>query len=126
MSDDSVLWQLRRAFARINKQAEAAERSAERVRRKAERKKGSRIRSIAAAKAKEDAEKFGASILARPCSECGKPAKADPEFFLNPVQCERCSSLSQSIHLGIHARESIDFSEVTILKGGAPGLGKRK
>lgn len=126
VDDRKLLLQLRYAFAYLNKKARAEEHQADLARREPELRKRRKEREAAAAKAKADEEKFQASLLTRPCTECGKPTTADPEFFLNPVQCERCISLGQSIHLGINARESIGFREVTIVQGGAPGLGKRK
>lgn len=126
MSDKELLLQLRYAFAYLNKKARAEEHQADLARREPELRRRRKEREIAAANAKADEKKFQASLLTRPCIECGKPTSADPDFFLNPVQCERCASISQSIQLGISARESADFREVTILPGGAPGLGKRK
>ncbi len=87
-------------------------------------RKTARAKAVARAQAAEDA--FNASMAIRPCRECGKPTKADPEFFLNPVTCQRCKDRSRDIDLGIHPRKHDNFSEVTVFKGGSPGLGKRK
>ena len=84
------------------------------------------IRERAAAKAQAAANAFKASQQIRPCMECGMPTKADTEFFLNPVMCQRCKDLSRDIDLGVHPRKHDDFSEITVFKGGAPGLGRRK
>lgn len=126
MSDKKLLLQLRYAFAYINKKARAEEHHADLARREPELRRRRKEREAAAAKARAEEEKYQATMRTRPCSECGKPTSADPDFFLNPVQCERCVSLGESIKLGINAREAVGFSEVTILPGGAPGLGKRK
>lgn len=126
MAQDWVTEQLRKAFVRINKAAEAEEKRAAKEQRKKDRKSSSKARAAAIARAQKQAEELEQSRTVRPCSECGKPAKADPEFFLNPVQCDHCRERSKSIDLGIHPRGSVEFSAVSILKGGAPGLGKRK
>ncbi|WP_135309612.1 hypothetical protein [Pseudomonas nabeulensis] len=87
-------------------------------------RKSSRAKAIARAQAAEDA--FKASMEIRLCRECGKPTKADPEFFLNPVTCQKCKDRARDIGLGIRPRKHDDYSEITVFKGGAPGLGKRK
>ena len=126
MVQDWVTEQLRIAFIRINKAAEAAEKNALKAQRKKERRDTAKSRAAATDRARQKAEELEQSRSIRPCADCGKPAKADPEFFLNPVLCDHCLERSQSIDLGIHPRKSVDFSAVSILKGGAPGLGKRK
>ena len=126
MAQDWVTEQLRIAFVRINKAADAAEKSAAKAKRKKERQATAKARAAALDRARKQAEALQQSMASRPCSDCGKPAKADPEFFLNPVQCDHCRERSKSIDLGIHPRGSVEFSAVSILKGGAPGLGKRK
>ena len=126
MAIDWLTEQLRKAFIPINKKADKAQKVAERELRKKERRKNSKARFARAEKARLDAESFEKSKVERPCRECGRPAKADPEFFLNPVLCQRCKGRANDIDLGIHPRKGDDFTEVTIFKGGAPGLGRRK
>lgn len=122
MATDWVTEQLRKAFIEINAQAHKAEAKEKKVKSRSELK----IRSRAAARAAEESAKFAQSQKVRPCHECGKPAKADPEFFLNPVMCQRCKDRFRDVDLGIHPRKGDDFSEVTVFQGGAPGLGRRK
>lgn len=119
MATDWVTEQLRKAFIKINAKAERAE---FKRRKRAEAK----LKASALAKAAEEAAAWSLSQKVRPCHECGKPAKADPDFFLNPVMCQRCKDRSRDVDLGIHPRKRDDFSEITIFKGGAPGLGRRK
>ncbi|ENB9667751.1 hypothetical protein CMV24_29440 [Pseudomonas plecoglossicida] len=119
MATDWVTEQLRKAFIKINAKAERAE---------TKRRKRSEAKAKAQAKAKaaKESEAWALSQRVRPCHECGKPAKADPEFFLNPVICPKCKDRSRDVDLGIHPRKRDDFSEITVFKGGAPGLGRRK
>jgi hypothetical protein len=126
MSVDWITEQLRIAFIPINKAAEKADKAALRKQRKEERAKNAKSRLIATAKARAASEAFDESMKTRPCSECRKPTRADPEFFLNPVLCQKCKDRSRDIDLGIHPRAHDHFSEVTVFKGGSPGLGKRK
>lgn len=122
MANDRLTEQLRNAFIKINAKADRV--AANEKKRKA--RKQSKLRAKAIAKCAEDSAKFEQSQKIRPCQECGKPAKADPEFFLNPVICQRCKDRSRDIDLGIHPRKCDDFSEITVFKGGAPGLGRRR
>jgi hypothetical protein len=122
MATDWVTEQLRKAFIKINAKAEREEAKEKKRRARNELK----ARSRAVARAADESAKFALSQKIRPCHECGKPAKADPEFFLNPVMCQRCKDRSRDVDLGIHPRKRDDFSEITILKGGAPGFGRRK
>jgi hypothetical protein len=122
MATDWLTEQLRIAFIKINAKADRA--AANEKKRQA--RKQSKLRAKAIAKAAEESAKFAQSQKIRPCRECGKPAKADPEFFLNPVMCQRCKDRSRDVDLGIHPRKRDDFSEITVFKGGAPGLGRRK
>lgn len=84
------------------------------------------IRDRATAKALAAANAFKSSQQIRPCIDCGAATNADPEFFLNPVMCQRCKDRSRDVDLGIHPRKHDDFSEIKVFKGGSPGLGKRK
>lgn len=122
MATDSVTEELRKAFIKVNAKAE---KEAQR-----KKKKLSKLSPSGRAKAVERAARLAAeweqAQRTRPCSECGKPAKADPEFFLNPVMCQRCKDQAHDVDLGIHPRKHEDFSEITVFKGGSPGLGKRK
>jgi hypothetical protein len=122
MATDWVTEQLRKAFIQVNAKAEREETKQKKRRVRNELK----ARSKAVARAVEESAKFAQSQKIRPCHECGTPAKADPEFFLNPVMCQRCKDRSRDVDLGIHPRKRDDFSEITVFKGGAPGLGRRK
>mgnify|MGYP001760158080 FL=1 len=122
MATDWVTEQLRKAFIKINAEAEKAIKRENKLR---DRKK-SKLRAAAIAKAAQESAEGEQSKKVRPCYECGRPAKADPEFFLNPVRCQRCKDLSRDVDLGVHPRKHDDFSEITVFKGGAPGLGRRK
>ena len=122
-TDDWVTEQLRLAFKKINAKADLESKKAS---KKERRKLGVKDRLKAIARAEQASADLAKAMKTRPCSECGKPTKADPEFFLNPVMCQRCKDQSQDIDLGIHPRKHDDFSEITVFKGGSPGLGKRK
>lgn len=123
MATDWVTEQLRLAFKKINAKAELA---AKKASKKERRKLGAKDRLMAISRAQQATDDLAKAMKTRPCSECGKPAKADPEFFLNPVMCQRCKDQLRDIDLGIHPRKHDDFSEITVFKGGSPGLGKRK
>lgn len=122
MAIDWVTEQLRKAFIKINAEADRAAKREKKLRSR----KDSKLRAKALDVAAEESEKWAQCQKVRPCRECGEPAKADPEFFLNPVICQRCKDRSRDIDLGIHPRKRDDFSEITVFKGGAPGLGRRK
>lgn len=122
MESDWLTTELKKAFVEINRTAEKQAKREAKKSRKAERRRN--LKAVEAAEKLREAHHE--ATIVRPCSECGKPTKADPEFFLNPVRCHHCKDLSRSIDLGIHPRRSVDFSSVRILQGGAPGLGKRK
>jgi endogenous inhibitor of DNA gyrase (YacG/DUF329 family) len=62
----------------------------------------------------------------RDCRECGRLVHIGEDIPLYPVRCERCRKRDGQIDLGIKANKSNQFSEITVLPGGAPGLGKRK
>ncbi|MBH3440499.1 hypothetical protein [Pseudomonas luteola] len=118
MEDEWVIRELQKAFEKINKKANKEE-------RRKSKKANRALRQASIKRAAEQIAESEKAMLVRPCCECGKPAKADPEFFLNPVKCERCLKNS-SIDLGIRPRDSGSFSSITVFKGGAPGLGKRR
>ncbi len=122
MATDLVNEQLRKAFITINAKAEKDAQS----KKKKRRKLSSKDRAKAAERAAQSAAEWEQAQKTRPCRECGKPAKADPVFFLNPVMCQRCKDQAHDIDLGIHPCKHEDFSEITVFKGGSPGLGKRK
>lgn len=62
----------------------------------------------------------------RACRECGDPVHVGDQIPLHPVRCNHCKRRSEEIDLGIRSRHSSDFSAITVVQGGAPGLGKRK
>lgn len=62
----------------------------------------------------------------RVCRECGDPVYVGDQIPLHPVRCNHCKRRSEEIDLGIRSRSSSDFSAITVVQGGAPGLGKRK
>ncbi|POQ05511.1 hypothetical protein CXB42_05050 [Pseudomonas syringae pv. syringae] len=62
----------------------------------------------------------------RDCRECGRPVHIGENIPLYPVRCERCRNRDGQIDLGIRASKGSQFSEITVVPGGAPGLGKRK
>lgn len=120
MAMDSVTEQLRKAFIKINAQADEKAKKEAKLRNRAD------CKSRAKAKAEEESAIWAQSQKIRPCYECGQPTKADPEFFLNPVMCQKCKHRSYDVDLGIHSRKRDEFSEITVFEGGAPGLGRRK
>lgn len=69
---------------------------------------------------KEKARKY------RACRECGDLVHVGDQIQLHPVRCNHCKRRSEEIDLGIRSRTSSDFSAITVVQGGAPGLGKRK
>jgi endogenous inhibitor of DNA gyrase (YacG/DUF329 family) len=122
MATDWITEQLRKVFININTEADRADKKSQ----KRHDRKESKLRTKAISKAADESAKWVQSQKIRSCQECGKPTKADPEFFLNPVMCQRCKDRSRDIDLGIHSRKHDEFSEITVFKGGAPGLGRRK
>lgn len=123
MDIDELIAELKEALSAKPGKAEKAEL---RLQKKKDRRKNSKLHKKALAKAQADALLAAKSAMHRPCSECGKPAKPDPDFFLNPVQCSHCSQRSRDFDLGIRPKSSANLASIRILRGGAPGLGKRK
>jgi endogenous inhibitor of DNA gyrase (YacG/DUF329 family) len=62
----------------------------------------------------------------RDCRECGRPVHIGDNIPLYPVRCDRCRNRDGQIDLGIRASKGNQFSEITVVPGGAPGLGRRK
>lgn len=118
MEEKSLDDQLKAAFAAINKEA------CKRDRKAARKLKKKRVKDLARAvrRNEELISSIEKSRQTRPCSECGKATRADPDFFLNPVQCEDCKSWSAQ---GRSRQNRTQFSASTVVQGGAPGLGKR-
>lgn len=62
----------------------------------------------------------------RDCRECGRPVHVGDNIPLSPVRCERCKARDGQFDLGIKSSKSNAFTEITVVQGGSPGLGKRK
>ncbi|WP_145251769.1 hypothetical protein [Pseudomonas sp. SJZ131] len=122
MDFDLLTHELKKAFSQLDVTERQEAAKAEKLQRKvdrAARRKASKKRP-AAVKATEQPP---ATVA---CKDCGKPTKPDPEFSFLPVQCQHCRQLSVVVDLGIRSKSSTAFSSVTVVAGGAPGLGKRK
>ncbi|MCV4343285.1 hypothetical protein [Pseudomonas capsici] len=89
------------------------------------KKKREEIRQVARTREMILADKALAAKY-RDCRECGRPVHVGENIPLSPVRCGRCRGRDGQIDLGIKSRSGNDFSEITVLPGGAPGLGKRK
>jgi hypothetical protein len=122
MDFDLLTHELKKAFAQLDvtekqeaAKAEKLQRKTERAaRRKAARRKPVTVQTI---------QKPPATAM---CKDCGKSTNPDPELYFLPVQCLHCQQLSEAIDLGIRSKSSTEFSSVSVVPGGAPGLGKRK
>lgn len=62
----------------------------------------------------------------RDCRECGRPVHVGDNIPLSPVRCERCKSRDGQFDLGIKPSKGNEFTELTVVQGGSPGLGRRK
>lgn len=62
----------------------------------------------------------------RDCRECGRPVHVGESIPLSPVRCERCRSRDGQFELGLRPSKDNLFTDITVVPGGAPGLGKRK
>ncbi|MDX9668064.1 hypothetical protein QMK50_24245 [Pseudomonas sp. P5_152] len=62
----------------------------------------------------------------RDCRECGRPVLVGEHISLSPLRCERCRSRDGQFDLGLRSSREPMFTDITIVPGGAPGLGKRK
>lgn len=122
MDFDLLSHELKKAFAQldITEKQEAAK--AEKLQRKvnrAARRKAARKKPVAV-KATQ------APSVTATCKDCGRLTTPDPELYFLPVQCQHCRQFSESIDLGIHSKSTTEFSSVSVVPGGAPGLGKRR
>lgn len=102
-----------------------AQQSARSAAKKNQKKGREEARRVQALKAelllnKEKARRY------RTCRECSNPVFVGDEIPLTPICCEHCKKRAREIDLGIKTRSGGDFTALTIVQGGAPGLGKRK
>lgn len=122
MDFDLLTHELKKAFSQLDvterQEADKAEKLQRKVaraaRRKAARKKPAAVKAT---------EQPPATVV---CKDCGKLTHPDPEFSFLPVQCHHCRQLSAVIDLGIRSKSATEFSSVSVVAGGAPGLGKRR
>lgn len=61
----------------------------------------------------------------RDCRECNRPVHVGETIPLSPVRCERCRSRDGQFDLGLRSSKDNLFTDITVVPGGAPGLGKR-
>lgn len=61
----------------------------------------------------------------RDCRECNRPVHVGESIPLSPVRCERCRSRDGQFDLGLRPSKDNVFTDITVVPGGAPGLGKR-
>lgn len=61
----------------------------------------------------------------RDCRECNRPVHVGECVPLSPVRCERCRSRDGQFDLGLRPSKENLFTDITVVPGGAPGLGKR-
>lgn len=122
MDFDLLSHELKKAFAQldITEKQEAAK--AEKLQRKANRA----ARRKAARKKPAAVKATQQPLVTASCKDCGRLTTPDPELYFLPVQCQHCRQLSEAIDLGIRSKSTTEFSSVSVVPGGAPGLGKRR
>lgn len=133
---DRVTRELRRAFQLVNKKAERMEREASELVKKqaaaARRAERRANRPPADVRLKlRIARKEAIAMLDKPicleyrCLECGAVLEALGEE--EPGQlCAPCLSRLRQLIPGLRSENSTEFSEISIVPGGAPGGGKRR
>lgn len=133
---DRVTRELRRAFRLVNKEAERKEREAaeqikkeERSKRRAERlanRPSPDVRRKLRIARKEAMEMIGKPVsLEARCVECGIVLSTDADEEHGRL-CKPCASRLRQLIPGFHSDDSTEFTEITIVPGGAPGSGKRR
>lgn len=133
---DRVTRELRRAFQLVNKQAERSQRDAAELIRKqdkaAQRAERRANRPPADVRLKlRIARKEAIAMLDKPiflehrCMECGVALETLGEE--EPGQlCAPCLARLRQLIPGLRSESSTEFSEISIVPGGAPGGGKRR
>ncbi|WP_157969711.1 hypothetical protein [Pseudomonas huaxiensis] len=121
MDIDLLAYELKKAFAQLDVTEKQEAARAEKSQRKSERA----ARRKAARRKPEPVKTTQRLAEIASCKDCGKPTNPDTELYFLPVQCKHCQQLSEAIDLGIRSRSSTEFSSITVVPGGAPGLGKR-
>ncbi|WP_122852841.1 hypothetical protein [Pseudomonas viridiflava] len=61
----------------------------------------------------------------RDCRECNRPVHVGENIPLSPIRCEHCRSRDGQFDLGLRSSKDNIFTDITVVHGGAPGLGKR-
>ncbi|WP_425221734.1 hypothetical protein [Pseudomonas sp.] len=59
------------------------------------------------------------------CNDCGVPLDNPEEILRLSNLCPKCLSRSRALDAAFRSRSDTEYTDVTLLPGGAPGLGKR-
>ena len=122
MDFDLLTHELKKAFSQLDVTEKQEAAKAEKLQRKADRA----ARRKAARKKPAVVKAAQQPLATAACKDCGKLTNPDPELYFLPVRCQHCQQLSAAIDLGIRSKSTTEFSSVSVVAGGAPGLGKRR
>lgn len=75
------------------------------------------------AQRRQASERLGAHVAN--CSDCGSPLENPEEILRLSNLCPKCLSRSRALDGAFRSRSDTEYTDVTLLPGGAPGLGKR-